>query len=60
MVDIAYAQAGPGIGGPGPMMTIFPFIVILRHHVFHGYSAAAEEAERASGDAQQTEKETTK
>ena len=29
MVDFAYAQAGPGIGGPGPLMTIFPFIVIL-------------------------------
>ena len=29
MVDFAYAQAGPGVGGPGPLMTIFPFIVIL-------------------------------
>ena len=29
MVDFAYAQAGPGIGGPGPLMTMFPFIVIL-------------------------------
>jgi preprotein translocase subunit YajC len=29
MVDIAYAQAGPGVGGPGPLMTMFPFIVIL-------------------------------
>jgi preprotein translocase subunit YajC len=29
MVDFAYAQAGPGVGGPGPLMTMFPFIVIL-------------------------------
>ena len=29
MFDIAYAQGAPGIGGPGPMMTIFPFILIF-------------------------------
>ena len=29
MVDFAYAQAAPGAAGPGPLMTIFPFIVIL-------------------------------
>ena len=29
MVDFAYAQAAPGGVGPGPLMTIFPFIVIL-------------------------------
>ena len=29
MVDIAYAQAAQGAGGPGPLMTIFPFILIL-------------------------------
>ena len=29
MVDFAYAQAAPGAAGPGTLMTIFPFIVIL-------------------------------
>jgi preprotein translocase subunit YajC len=29
MVDIAYAQAAPGIGGPGPLVTILPFILIF-------------------------------
>jgi len=29
MVEFAYAQAAPGASGPGPLMTIFPFIVIL-------------------------------
>ena len=29
MFDIAYAQSVPGAGGPGPMMTIFPFILIF-------------------------------
>ncbi|HET9915601.1 MAG TPA: preprotein translocase subunit YajC [Candidatus Binatia bacterium] len=29
MVDFAYAQAAPGAAGPGPLVTIFPFIVIL-------------------------------
>ena len=29
MVEFAYAQAAPGAAGPGPLMTIFPFIVIL-------------------------------
>ena len=29
MTDIAYAQGVPGIGGPGPMMTIVPFILIF-------------------------------
>ena len=29
MFDIAYAQGVPGAGGPGPMMTIFPFILIF-------------------------------
>jgi preprotein translocase subunit YajC len=29
MTDIAFAQTAPGIGGPGPLMTIFPFILIF-------------------------------
>ena len=29
MIDIAYAQGAPGAGGPGPLMTIFPFILIF-------------------------------
>ena len=29
MVDIAYAQAAPGAAGPGALMTILPFILIL-------------------------------
>ena len=29
MIDIAYAQGAPGIGGPGPMMTILPFVLIF-------------------------------
>ena len=29
MIDTAFAQTAPGIGGPGPMMTIFPFILIF-------------------------------
>ena len=29
MVDIAYAQAAPGAGGPGPIVTILPFILIF-------------------------------
>ncbi|HEY7714349.1 MAG TPA: preprotein translocase subunit YajC [Candidatus Binatia bacterium] len=29
MVDIAYAQAAPGAGGPGPLVTILPFILIF-------------------------------
>jgi preprotein translocase subunit YajC len=29
MVDIAYAQAAPGVGGPGPLITILPFILIF-------------------------------
>jgi len=29
MFDIAYAQGISGSGGPGPMMTIFPFILIF-------------------------------
>ena len=29
MFDIAYAQGAPGGFGPGPMMTIFPFILIF-------------------------------
>ena len=29
MIEIAYAQSGPGVGGPGPLMTIFPFILIF-------------------------------
>ena len=29
MLDIAYAQGAPGAGGPGPLMTIFPFILIF-------------------------------
>ena len=29
MGDIAYAQSLPGIGGPGPVMTLLPFILIF-------------------------------
>jgi preprotein translocase subunit YajC len=29
MIDLAYAQATPGAGGPGPIMTVFPFILIF-------------------------------
>ncbi|HXV49388.1 MAG TPA: preprotein translocase subunit YajC [Candidatus Binatia bacterium] len=29
MIEFAYAQSAPGVGGPGPMMTIFPFILIF-------------------------------
>jgi preprotein translocase subunit YajC len=29
MFDIAYAQNGPGVGGPGPMMTLIPFALIF-------------------------------
>lgn len=29
MIEIAYAQAAPGAGGPGPLMTVFPFILIF-------------------------------
>jgi preprotein translocase subunit YajC len=29
MVDIAFAQAAPGAGGPGPIITILPFILIF-------------------------------
>ena len=29
MIDIAFAQSTPGFGGPGPMVTIFPFILIF-------------------------------
>jgi preprotein translocase subunit YajC len=28
-MDIAYAQAGPATGGPGPLVTILPFILIF-------------------------------
>jgi preprotein translocase subunit YajC len=29
MVDIVYAQAAPGAGGPGPIITILPFVLIF-------------------------------
>jgi preprotein translocase subunit YajC len=29
MTDFAFAQTAPGVGGPGPLMTIFPFILIF-------------------------------
>jgi len=29
MVDIAYAQAAPGAVGPGPIVTILPFVLIF-------------------------------
>ena len=29
MIDMAYAQASPGAGGPGPLVTILPFILIF-------------------------------
>ncbi|HUF41016.1 MAG TPA: preprotein translocase subunit YajC [Verrucomicrobiae bacterium] len=29
MIDIAFAQAAPGATGPGPLVTIFPFILIF-------------------------------
>ena len=57
MFDFAYAQAAPGAGGPGPMMTMIPVHPDFRHHVFHGDSSAAKEGQRAPGDAQQVEKE---
>jgi|SRR4026207_189414 preprotein translocase, YajC subunit len=29
MVEMAYAQAVPGAGGPGPIVTILPFVLIF-------------------------------
>ena len=29
MIELAYAQGAPGAAGPGPLVTIFPFIIIL-------------------------------
>jgi preprotein translocase subunit YajC len=29
MVEFAYAQAAPGVSGPGPLVTILPFILIF-------------------------------
>lgn len=29
MIDVAFAQTAPGAGGPGPLVTIFPFILIF-------------------------------
>ncbi|MBM4264754.1 MAG: preprotein translocase subunit YajC [Deltaproteobacteria bacterium] len=29
MFDLAYAQGAPGVAGPGPLMTIVPFILIF-------------------------------
>jgi preprotein translocase subunit YajC len=29
MIDIAYAQSAPGAGGPGPLMTLIPFVLIF-------------------------------
>ena len=29
MVEFAYAQGAPGAAGPGPLMTMFPFVIIL-------------------------------
>jgi preprotein translocase subunit YajC len=29
MIDFAFAQAAPGATGPGPLVTIFPFILIF-------------------------------
>ena len=29
MLDIAYAQRAPGVGGPGPVMTLIPFVLIF-------------------------------
>jgi preprotein translocase subunit YajC len=29
MMDIAFAQTAPGGGGPGPMVTLLPFILIF-------------------------------
>jgi preprotein translocase subunit YajC len=29
MTDIAFAQTAPGLGGPSPVMTILPFILIF-------------------------------
>ena len=29
MVEFAYAQGGPGAAGPGPLVTILPFILIF-------------------------------
>jgi preprotein translocase subunit YajC len=29
MIDIAFAQTAPGLGGPSPIMTLLPFILIF-------------------------------
>jgi preprotein translocase subunit YajC len=29
MTDVAFAQTAPGLGGPSPVMTILPFILIF-------------------------------
>ena len=29
MLEFAYAQAAPGAGGPGPLVTILPFVLIF-------------------------------
>ncbi len=29
MIELAFAQSAPGAGGPGPLITIFPFILIF-------------------------------
>ena len=41
MWDIAYAQGVPGVTGPSPVMTILPFHLDLRYHVFSGHPTAA-------------------
>jgi preprotein translocase subunit YajC len=29
MVEFAYAQGAPGVGGPGPLVTLLPFVLIF-------------------------------
>jgi len=42
MFDAAYAQALPGAGGPGPMMTLIPFVLIFVIMYFMVIRPAAE------------------
>ena len=51
MIDFAYAQAAPGAGGAGPLMTVFPFILIFVIMYFM-VIRPTEEIQGASGDAQ--------
>ena len=57
MIDLAYAQAVPGAGGPGPIMTVFPFILIFVIMYFMVIRPQQKEEQGASGDAQEAQKE---